>query len=538
GLGTASTGSDLDSGIGTGNGFGSNAWAVSGEHTASGAPILANDPHLGATIPGVWYQMGLHCNQVSRECPFDVSGFTFAGLPGIVIGHNADVAWGFTNLAADVEDLYLERVVGDDEYLYDGGLRKLLLRREAFTVEGEDDPVVITVRESRHGPLISDVSDDLSAVGAAAPVPKGSPARGAGYAVALRWTGLQPGRTAEALFGFDTARNWNDFREAGRDFAAPGQNLVYADDAGHIGYQATGQIPIRRTGHGDWPVPGWDSAYEWDRNAVSFDALPSVLDPVGGYVIAANQAVTRPRYPYYLGDSFDYGYRSQRIRGLLADHDDLTVDDMAAVQLDDHNLLGERLAPLLRSIRLPSHYYRQGQRILAEWDFRQAADSAGAAYFAVVWSRILDLTFDDQLPDDARPDGGARWWQVVMGLVKDPDNAFWDNVDTVDTRETRDDILAQALTEARDELTSIRSRDPHDWAWGDLHTLTLRNQTVASAGSPVGFLFNRGGYQLSGGPRWSMRPAGTRATGMSSRRSRRCVWSSRWTTSTRQGGSA
>ncbi|MBA3265536.1 MAG: penicillin acylase family protein, partial [Nocardioidaceae bacterium] len=149
--------SELSTLLGVTDGLGSNAWAVSGEHTASGEPILANDPHLDASLPSPWYQIGLHCNQVDSDCPFDLAGFTFAGLPGVVIGHNADIAWGFSNLNADVQDLYLERVVDDTHYLYNGREHEFRTRVESFIIEGEEDPVEITVRESRHGPLISDV---------------------------------------------------------------------------------------------------------------------------------------------------------------------------------------------------------------------------------------------------------------------------------------------------------------------------------------------------------------------------------------------
>lgn len=503
-----SAGAGLERLLGTGDGLGSNAWAVSARYTASGAPILANDPHLGATMPGVWYQMGLHCTQLTSACPFDVSGFTFAGLPGVVIGHNDHIAWGLTNLGPDVQDLYLEKLVGDDRYKYAGKRYPLVTRQETFAVRGENEPVTITVRTTRDGPLISDVSSSLSTVGADAPVlhdaraagsgRRGAPPRGNGYAVALKWTALQPGRTADALFGFDKARNWNEFRDAARTFDAPSQNLVYADTAGHIGYQAPGLIPIRRTGDGDWPVPGWNPAYHWD-SYIPFDALPSVLDPKDGYVVTANQAVTTPSYPYYIGDSFDYGYRSQRIRNLLQAKDGLTVDDMSTIQLDDYSLLARRLTPLLLSLKLPGGYYSQGQHLLGSWNFHEDADSNAAAYFNVVWRRVLALTFDDQLPKDTWPDGGDRWWQVVLNLVKKPHDVFWDDIDTTGVRETRDDILRQAMIQARDELTRSRSRDPHEWQWGNLHTLTLRNQTLGSKTSPVAFLFNRGGYELAGG---------------------------------------
>ena len=499
GVRSASRGLSSLLGLATGDGLGSNAWAVSGRHTASGSPILANDPHLSASMPGTWYQMGLHCTTVSSACPFDVSGFTFAGLPGVVIGHNAHIAWGFTNVDPDVEDLYLEKLYRGDRYLYNGRKLPLVTRRESFRIAGEDEPVTITVRECRAGPLISDVGSDEAKVGRTAPVPASAPSRGRGYGVALRWTALQPGRTADALFGIDAARNFRQLHDAARTFEAPGQNIVYADVHGHIGYQATGRIPIRRTGQGDWPVPGWDPAYEWSDSYVPYDALPNVRDPKDGYVVTANQAVTRPRYPYYIGDSYDSGYRSSRIRALLEHKQGLTVQDMASIQLDDYSVLAEKLVPLLRSIPLPSPYYRQGQQVLDDWDFHQDSDSPGAAYFNVVWRRLLALTFHDQLPKAAWPDGGSRWWQVVLDLVKRPHDIFWDDIDTAGIRESRDDILRKALIQGRDEITRILSRDPSRWAWGELHTLTLRNQTLGSEGSPVAFLFNRGGYRLAGG---------------------------------------
>jgi penicillin amidase len=483
--------------LGSADGIGSNAWAVSGEHTASGSPILANDPHLEPSMPSVWYQMGLHCQQVTAECPFDVAGFTFAGLPGVVIGHNQRVAWGFTNLYPDVQDLYLEKVDDEDRYLYNGRKHDLVTRQESFEIDGEEDPVTITVRESRHGPLISDVSEDFSTVGADAPVPHDSPTREHGYAVALRWTALEPGKAADALFGIDLSRDWSEFRDAARNFVAPAQNLVYADSDGHIGYQAPGQIPIRRTGDGDWPVPGWDPAYEW-AGYIPFDALPNVLDPADGLVVTANQAIVGDDYPYHVSDSYDYGFRSQRIRDLLEAQDALTVDDMAAIQLDDYSELGDRLTPRLLSVELPTPYYVSGQRTLVNWDFRTDVDSAGAAYFNVVWRHLLELTFADQIPDDVMPDGGSRWWTVMLQLMDEPRSEFWDDVDTTEVRETRDDIITQAEIYARDELTRIDSRNPHDWRWGHLHQLTLENETLGSEDSPVAFLFNRGGYELPG----------------------------------------
>ena len=483
--------------MGTGDGIGSNAWAVSGSRTSTNMPLLANDPHLAPTMPGIWYQMGLHCTTVSPNCPFDLTGFTFSGVPGVVIGHNDKIAWGFTNLGPDVSDLYLEKVSGHT-YLYDGRHLPVKTREETFQVAG-DDPVTITVRSTRHGPIISDVSDDLADVGEQAPVTGHVPRRGSGYAVSLRWTALQPGKTADAIFELDQARNWRQFHAAAADFAVPAQNLVYADTAGHIGYQAPGRIPIRRTGHGDWPVPGWDPAYDW-AGYIPYDALPNVLDPKDGYVVTANQApVDGSKYPYYLGDSWDYGYRSQRIIDLINADDDITVDDMAAMQLDTYNANAATLVPYLLKIDVPTHFARQGQRELNGWDFTQPADSMAAAYFNVVWKNLLALTFHDQLPKSVWPDGGDRWFAVVATLLRNPDSPWWDDVNT-DVRETRDDILSEAMVDARNELTMLQAKDPDSWNWGRLHRLELENQSLGTSGiGPIEWLFNRGPYDLAGG---------------------------------------
>ena len=259
--------------------IGSNSWVIGGALTTTGKPLLANDPHLSPSMPGIWYQMGLHCS-----CPYNVEGFTFSGVPGVVIGHNARIAWGFTNLNPDVSDLYLEKVDGDK--VFDGTTWvPLTVRTETIKVAGAD-PVTITVRASKHGPLLSDRSGELAGIAAAPPVDaSGSPqsrltpgptpsldasapgvppaASSLGYAVALRWTALDPGHTADALFLLNTAANWTDFRRAASMFEVPAQNLVYADVDGNIGYQSPGKVPVRGKGDGRWPAPGWDPAYDW-----------------------------------------------------------------------------------------------------------------------------------------------------------------------------------------------------------------------------------------------------------------------------------
>ncbi|HET7386310.1 MAG TPA: penicillin acylase family protein [Nocardioidaceae bacterium] len=484
--------------LGEGAGIGSNAWAVDGAHSTTGMPILANDPHLATSVPGIWYQMGLHCRHLTAKCPFDVTGFTFSGMPGVVIGHNEQIAWGFTNLGPDVTDLYLEKV-RDDSYLYAGAWHPLVERKETIEVAG-GKPVTLTVRSTRHGPLISDVSKQLSTVGADAPVEKGAPPRGHGYAVALDWTALIPSTTMDALFEIDSATDWKQFRRGARDFAVPAQNMVYADRAGHIGYQAPGMIPIRKSGNsGDYPMQGWLKSDDWTGKFVPFDALPSVLDPEDGFVATANQAVTEPSYPFYLGDSWAPGYRSQRIVDLLQRKARVSPADMAQIQLDTRNGFAPTFVPYLLKILLPSEYLAGGQRLLQDWDYTFSADSAAAAYYSVVWKETLALTFHDQLGHQVWPSGDGRWFEVMRRLLAHPHSQWWDDVNTKDRVETRDDILTEALTNARDELVRLEARDPAKWSWGHLHQLDLENQTIGQSDiGLVRWLFNRGGWQVAG----------------------------------------
>ncbi|MEV5965013.1 penicillin acylase family protein [Kribbella sp. NPDC051952] len=480
--------------LGQGDGIGSNSWVVSGDHTTTGKPLLANDPHLGATMPGIWTQIGLHCNNVGKSCPFDVSGFSFSGLPGVVIGHNNAISWGFTNLDPDVQDLYLERIDGNNA-LYDNKWRPMVTREETFKVAGQDEPVKITVRETRHGPLVSDVGEDQKEVGEQSAKRANYPQA---YGVALQWTALTPGRTADALFAINQAQDWPQFRVAAQLFQVPSQNLVYADTDGHIGYQAPGLIPIRKTGRGDWPVPGWDSRYRW-TGYIPFDALPTEFDPPDGIIVTANQAVVPHGYKYYLTNDWDYGYRSQQIMDRIKAAGKLDANAMASIQLDTKNKSAEMLVPYLLQIGIEDAFDKQGQDILRNWDFTQPPDSAAAAYFNVVWRNLLDLTFHDQLPEGTWPDGGSRWFEVVHTLLGQPNSTWWDDLRTPQ-KESRDDILREALVDARTEITQKMAREPANWQWGKLHKLTLTNQTLGKSGiGLVDRLFNRGPYQLGGG---------------------------------------
>lgn len=480
-----------------GKGVGSNSWAVNGSMSATGGAILSNDPHLAPTLPGIWYQMGLHCTQVSDACPYEEAGYTFSGVPGVIIGHNDKVAWGFTNLGPDVTDLYYEAVSGD-KVLRDGDWVPIQTREETIKVAG-GDPVTITVRTTDNGPIISDVSDEQADVAATAKDVTDVPSGADEIGVALRWTALEPGTTGDAILALNQARDFGDFRAAARLFGVPSQNLLYADVDGNIGYQSPGIIPIRGRGDGTLPQPGWDTRTRW-TGSIPFRALPHVYNPPSGYIVTANNQVVDDAYPYLLTKDWVYGYRARRIVDELTSHRGWTVDEMTSLQMTSLNGFAPTLTPdLVDAAKSGGSVPADVVDLLEQWDFSQPQDSAAAAYYNACWRHLLQLAFDDELTGDLRADGSDRWFEVVRPLLDDPTNVWWDDV-TTDAVETRDDVLQQAVSDAYSELADRLGDDPAQWQWGDLHTLELTSQTFGESGiAPLEKLFNRGPLNAAGG---------------------------------------
>lgn len=475
--------------------IGSNSWAVSGAHTPTGAPMLVNDPHLGSQMPSIWYQVGLHCVVVSDDCPFDVAGFSFAGVPGVVIGHNSDIAWGLTNVGPDVQDLYIEKVNPDNELQYEhrGEWLDMEVRTETIRVAG-GDPVEVTIRTTRHGPVISDsygMLDEFDDAGVDRPDP---------YAVALRWTGLEDVPSiASPILGMMTASDWDDFRAAAETFAVPAQNLLYADTAGNIGYQMPGSVPIRSQGDGTFPVPGWTGEYEW-VGSIPFGDLPSSYNPPSGWIVTANNAVVDDGYEYRITEDWSYGYRARRIVDLLTSNLGMGLDGHGTLQFDSYDLSAGHLRPsVLEALPAPTDD-TEGDAIeeLATWDLQNFADSGGAAVWNAIWRHLLIRTFNDEVPEEFWPEGGDRWFEVVRDLIDDPGDPWWDDITTTAV-ETRDDIIRSAFADAMAELRGELGDRVSDWAWGDLHTITFVNQSLGDSG--IGLIedrFNRGPYPVSG----------------------------------------
>lgn len=478
------------------SGIGSNNWVIGGSRTSTGEPFLADDMHLGEQMPSIWYEVGLHCTPKGPDCPYNVVGFSFAGVPGVIVGHNDRIAWGFTNVGPDVLDLYIEKINPDNpnQYEVNGQWVDMTLVHETLQVAGSS-PVDLTVRYTRHGPIIGDNTDtgftESDTWGIDLP---------ANYAISMRWTALEPSNIYRAILGLDRAQNWNDFRQAAAYFTVPSQNMVFADIDGNIGYQTPGNIPIRLPGQsGNYPVPGWTDAYEW-QGYIPFDQLPRSYNPPEGFITSANNAVVGSSYPYIITTDWDYGFRAARIVQLIeAAPGPIDAAYIQMIHGDDYNASAAYMVPLLLQLPLQDEHLIEVRNMLTNWDYQNKMDLAAPALYNVYWRAVLARTFHDDLPQEYWPDGGDRWFEVMRRLVQMPDSSWWDDK-TTPAIENRDYILSLAFSDAVAELENILGKNASQWTWGDLHTLTFHNQSLGSSGvAPIEAVFNRGPYHTSGG---------------------------------------
>ncbi len=476
----------------TGGGFegvGSNNWSIGGSLTESGMPILANDPHLSIQMPSIWIPNGLHC---TAECDFEVVGFSFAGVPGVVIGHNDQIAWGVTNQAVDTQDLFIEKVNPNnpDEYEVDGEWVPFEVRTEVIKVAGGED-VTFEARSTRHGPVISGTFLEVGELDDATTIDLPET-----YVVALSWQTLHQSSLAQAIIALNRSKNYDEFRVATSLWDIAPQNIVYADVEGNIAYQSTGEVPIRANGDGRYPVPGWASEYEW-TGLVPFELMPRMFNPPRGYVATANQHIIQPgTVPFFTADAA-LGYRADRIETMIVGTSDHTVDSSQTMQFDTRDGGAANLVPFLLDVPDEGNEAVVAiQSLLSDWArgdeaYQARAGSAGTPAYMATWRHLLALTFHDDLPEDYWPVGGSRWFEVVKRLLDTPSDLYWDDVATSD-REDRDAILHQSMIDAHDELTELLGANADKWRWGDLHAVRFENQTLGQSGiAPIEWLFNR-----------------------------------------------
>jgi penicillin amidase len=435
----------------------SNNWVVDGRHSKSGKPLLANDPHLPLAAPGVWYLARL-------ETPHRaIAGATAPGVPLVVIGHNDRIAWGFTTTTSDVEDLFIEKVDPGDpsRYLTPQGTAPFQVRRETIRVRGAA-PTEIAVRATRHGPVLS----DLLPPGVADP----------GTALALAATFLVPGdKSAQALWRIDRADDWPGFKAALEDFVGPPQNIVYADSGGTIGFIAPGSVPIRKSGDGWMPMPGWTGEYDW-QGFIPFAALPAATDPPSGRFVSANNKIVPEGYPYFLSRDWDLPNRALRIAALLDQTPIQTPQSSAAIEADTYSRMAARLVPLMTRIAPADRLARAAVGELRRWDFHMVRGAVAPLLFTA-WLRefsraVLYGRFGEAI---------ARYWDLKpevmeMVLTRRPD---WCAAAHAPTADHCAQVLARSLDAALADLRRAHGDDIAAWRWGQAHRAVFANPVLS-----------------------------------------------------------
>jgi len=443
-------------------GQGSNNWVVAGSRTATGKPLLANDPHLATQMPSIWFELHLSAPG------YEASGVALPFSPGVLIGRTAHHAWGFTNVGGDTQDLYVERLSEDGRAaLCKGEWEQLTIHREEILVRGREEPEVLEVRETRHGPIL-----DSYLVGRTNPVVVEG---GVHETYALRWTGHEHAVMPSSVLRMAGAASFEEFREAVRTWECPGQNVVYGDVEGTIGYQCTGLYPVRQKGDGTLPVPGWTGEYEW-VGFVPFEELPWNVDPDESFLATANNKVHGDAYPHLIGRDFLPPFRARRIVELLTATERHTRETFSAIQLDTVSIPARDITRHLAEVEPANDRQKEAISHLQDWDGDLAAGSVAACVYQV-WSKhvarqVLLPRLGPELYTHyyGRRDGSNGFhFQVLPILLANP-TARWFGANG---REARDDVLRRALDDAIEELAGRLGDDMDAWRWGAVHRVVF-----------------------------------------------------------------
>jgi len=465
--------------------LGSNNWVVSGAHTTSGKPLLSDDMHLGHQVPNLWYENHLHAGD------FDAAGVSLPGYPYVMVGHNRRIAWGFTNVGPTVQDLYVEKFNEQRQYLTPDGWKSPEVRREVIHVKGKPD-VNLDVQVTRHGPIVTEF------------VP------GETRKLALRWT-LYDG-IRSPFFHADTAQNWQQFRQAFSLLDAPGQNVVYADVEGNIGYQTTGKVPIRASGDGSLPVDGSDNAHEW-TGYIPFEKLPSVFNPPSGIIGTANSRISPDGYPYSISVEWEAPWRTDRIYRVLSSGRKFSPAEMLGLEMDIYSELDRFVADkLIEAIdhsktKPVSARAHTAIDVLRDWDGQMSANSAAPTIASHARDELMRLLLEPKLgaaPANG-PDTGLNWksYRWMMETV------WLENV--LSQRPQRwlppgfanyDELLAAAL----EATVKGAPEDMTNWKWGPEHSVTIQNPVMGKI--PFVRRWAGPGIQPQSGSEYTVKAAG------------------------------
>ncbi|MEN2766900.1 penicillin acylase family protein [Ornithinibacillus xuwenensis] len=448
---------------------GSNNWVVSGDKTESGMPLLADDPHLGLATPSIWLQMHL------EAADMNVSGVIFAGVPGIILGHNENIAWGVTNTGPDVQQLYIEKRNPDNanEFLYEEEWEAATVIDEPIKVK-DGETIDYQVVETRHGPVVSEFAEDT----------------GKDTVLSLRWTALDATTELEAILEINQAKNWEEFEKGLEKFLAPAQNFVFASTDGTIAYKANGKIPIyEKAADALVPLPGWDSAYEW-KGFIPYDELPRVVDPEKGFIATANNKIAPDSYPYHISNVWAQPYRYERIEEVLESGDDFTASDMQALQMDQTDLRAREFVPIFQDVLAESELGEkeaEAMELLTDWDYIAAEEKPQSLIFEYWMMEIQDIFYEDEIPETMMELFHIQG-QAAENLLRKAASGE----ETIWMRENggMETVLKTSLENAISELTEEYGNDLTAWEWGDYHQVQF-NHPLSSASPFLDLFFNK-----------------------------------------------
>ncbi len=489
----------------------SNNWVVDGSHTASGKPLLANDPHLGMLAPSIWYLA--HLAYPDRN----VVGGTIAGVPSVVLGRNDHIAWGYTNTGPDTQDLYVEKLNPDNanEYLTPDGFQAFDERTEIIKVRfGEDE--TFTVRSTRNGPVLP-----ADFFGADELIEEG-------HVLALSWTAMtSPDLTIEAGHNITKAQNFEEFRNALRTYVAPMQNMVFANVEGEIGFIAPAQIPVRNGSHetlGLIPTPGWKEENSW-VGTIPFDGLPQTFNPPSGKIVTANNKIVADSYPYLITKQWDLPYRAERIEEMLAASTEHTVDSFNMMLMDNGSSFAAKFSPMLLEMATDLPETADMRARLAEWDHKMDGDQAEPILFLSWMRELTRLVYADELQEEF----ASRWrfhpvfMEQVLTDVEGKE-VWCDNITTLDVEESCTQLVDKALAKALTDAKGRFGDDMTTWRWDEAHPVVNRHipgsflpllgdaLTIARPSSGGNHTINRGQHSIgSSNPFDNIHAAGYRA---------------------------
>jgi penicillin amidase len=438
---------------------GSNDWVVSGTHTVTGKPLLSNDMHLGHQMPNLWYEAHLRCSNL------DVAGVTLPGMPYVIVGHNQRIAWGFTNVGPTVADAFIENFNGQGAYQTPQGWQQPEHRAEVIHIKGKPN-VTVNVKITRHGPIVSDILP------------------GETRQVALRWT-LYDGLHMP-FFDVDTAQNWEEFRKAFSQLDAPGQNVVYADVDGNIGYQTTGRVPIRAAGDGSLPVSGTDDAHEW-TGYIPFEKLPSIYNPPSGVIATANGRIAPDGYPNSISAEWEAPWRTERIYHVLESGRKFAAADMLALQNDIHSendlFTAERFVYAVDHASKPSAHAKQAADLMRNWDGRMLASSAAPTLAVRSAQELTRLLLESRLgptPDDPKQQEGSLSWKTYHWEMR---TVWLQNVLLHQPKRwlpekypNYDELLTAAVEAAVNSPAA--PQDLASWRWGSVNAIDIEHPVL------------------------------------------------------------